>query len=84
MLYSVLRMMLRPEIVRMSYLALNEKDVSWRGKTKDSGVSYHFKLNFWGSKTGHLPSKRKGGHTASRSNCKLTKNYKKSHVNVHR
>jgi len=42
--YSVFRIMLRPEIVRMSYLALTEKEVGWRGKTKDSGVFYHLLL----------------------------------------
>jgi hypothetical protein len=40
-------------------------------------------LQFSGEQNGHLPLKRKGGHTASNLNCKVKeKYYDKTHVNV--
>jgi hypothetical protein len=47
---------------------------------ENKGLRGIFKFIYfnWGSKIGHLPLKRKGGHIASISNCKLTKNYVKN------
>jgi hypothetical protein len=48
--YSVSRIISWPEKVRMSYLVLNNKEVEWRGETKDSGVFYNLYFNFGGAK----------------------------------
>jgi hypothetical protein len=57
----------------MSYLALTKKKKDGEGKQRTRG--YHLLLFFSGEQNGHLPFKRKGGHTAQTLKCKLvTKN----------
>jgi hypothetical protein len=46
----------------MSYLAFTKKKMDGEGKQRTQG--YHLLLYFSGEQNGHLPLKRKGGHTA--------------------
>jgi hypothetical protein len=68
--YTLLRfrILLWPEIVViMSYLALTKKKIDGEGKQRTQ--VYHHLLYFLGEQNGHLPLKRKGGHTAQISNA---------------
>jgi hypothetical protein len=68
-------MLLRPEIVLMSYLALTEKKIDGEGEQRTQGFFLLIISTLIFGEAKWTPAyKRKGGYTASNSNCKVKKN----------